>query len=429
MPPIAKPTARSRRDVIDTVIEWVTCLNCGRWELYENSGLTTPFNEITDDTDFTCGLCLLDTQLKEHADLFQSVNSDLSGLRDAHAASDTRFAKIEASLSASSRTMGQLTSDLKTLTTKLDDQAGLISNSVVSALRPELLQTSSELITTLVDTASTTIRADMEESQLQDLRRYNVVVFNIPESPNDTAGQQTLAEIFYACHLPHDIVFYRIGRTIPPPDARPRPYKVELRSVKQKSTLLQHISYLRQDRSVTLFARPDRTPKQQVAFQKAYEELQTRLQAGETNIVIRDYKVVSHPPRQSPPGPINAESSSRVGSLTPSTNSAVTLPVSSFPSRPPPRSSFTNVTAHVHHPRASPWRPPPVPSYRQANATRSQPMHSLSHPSGSGYHPPISDYPSLPRQTTTSGPLSSPYGNQYNYAIPHGSQRPFRTDY
>ena len=153
------------------------------------------------------------------------------------------------------------------------------------------------------------------EEREKENRKDNLIIYNVPESKSmnekdrtedEGKVQEIIKHFLPGSNSDHTVVdFFRLGRDKNPDKTRPIkvtlkknaniPGKV-LKAIKTTS-VLAHMPNIK-------FS-PDRSKSEREQYQVLVKELRNRKEAGETDIMIRDLKIVKRPP-----GPILAGSAS-----------------------------------------------------------------------------------------------------------------------
>ena len=173
----------------------------------------------------------------------------------------------------------------------------------------------------------------------KERRKLNVVVHNLPEqeTTNDPVDEKMQKDITSFCKIIKDELRLNIRvnkafRAGPKQSTRPRLLIVTLDSTDAKLELLKLSPQLRNsDQWRSLFINPDLTRKEREDGKKLRQELADRKGAGESNIYIRQGKIVKGPPqarrgslgpqdpRQSTTAPLSSGSASDATGQTVST--------------------------------------------------------------------------------------------------------------
>ena len=86
---------------------------------------------------------------------------------------------------------------------------------------------------------------------------------------------------------------FRIGKKIP---GKTRPIILKFKDEEQRMAILKNNKNLKlktkEDEEIKVFITTDKTPKQREIEQQLREEIKTRTAAGETDLVIRNEKIV-----------------------------------------------------------------------------------------------------------------------------------------
>lgn len=146
---------------------------------------------------------------------------------------------------------------------------------------------------------------DKLEAEEQTRRKQNVIVHGLPESDDNEVEQRTNDDLNQIAMLLNDlkcentmvIKAIRLGRrpeTITG-NGKPRPLKLVLGSEEQKTTLLgeaKNLKRIKEGLWKNIFIHKDQTPKERDALKTLLEELKTRSEAGETDIILVRGRIV-----------------------------------------------------------------------------------------------------------------------------------------
>jgi hypothetical protein len=154
---------------------------------------------------------------------------------------------------------------------------------------------------------TTEIREDRDEQCEIDKRRNCAIIQGLPEPTGDDGVNRKKQDEERIIDMLHEIqcddvsvnTVIRLGR-LPEADAKPRPVKIVLASEAQKEKVLSKAKNLKSKGSRGLdkiYIHQDRTPKQRRKRQQLVKELKDRQTAGEKDLVIVNYRIVTWKPR------------------------------------------------------------------------------------------------------------------------------------
>ena len=150
--------------------------------------------------------------------------------------------------------------------------------------------------------AAEAINAIREYSE-RERRKCNVVVYNLPESEVDTDAFTHVCKEGLKLNI-KIVKVQRLGRSA---STKARPLLVSVADLEEKLLILRNAHNLHHHKEFSnIFISPDRTRQERDAFRMLREELKRRKSNGESNLVIRNNKIVviSKPPNNNP-GPLN----------------------------------------------------------------------------------------------------------------------------
>ena len=141
---------------------------------------------------------------------------------------------------------------------------------------------------------------DREEEKLIEMKKTNIVYFNVPESNDESLSDRVkfdyekLKEIHEEDMIKHTDIqnIFRVGKKQENLD---RPLIVRFKSVEIKNEVLKQTADLKlrwNNEMRRIYASIDRTEKQRKEHSKLVKELKDRKEAGEVNLGIRDEKIV-----------------------------------------------------------------------------------------------------------------------------------------
>jgi len=144
---------------------------------------------------------------------------------------------------------------------------------------------------------------EKNEEEDRERRKNNVIIHGLPEPRAAEADDRKKEDCDRAQELLHklscdDVSVKRIARLGPPPtgsDNRPRPVKLDLSSAESCNKVLKQAKNLRsvpEDHWKNVFVQQDFTPKERAARRLLVQELKARKEAGETDLIIVNGKIV-----------------------------------------------------------------------------------------------------------------------------------------
>ena len=155
---------------------------------------------------------------------------------------------------------------------------------------------------------------DMLDERLErEKKKNNLIIFGVPEAPDDNKNKQGAERKQYdiekleklndglcdELNIETSMIdnIYRIGK-VSTNTNRPRPICIKLKNASDKYRLLNNAKRLREAQSgwqKEVYISLDYTKHQRELRKKAMDELKIRRDAGELNLVIRNFKVVTRP--------------------------------------------------------------------------------------------------------------------------------------
>ena len=152
-----------------------------------------------------------------------------------------------------------------------------------------------------VQEVNRSMEQNSEEKELIESKKRNLVYFNVPESTEDSPADRMkydfgkLEEAYKNEALAHNDIetLYRVGKR----GETNRPLIVKFKNDQTRSRILGSSSKLniKHDNEVRpIYVSIDRTPKQREEHKKLVEELKGRKRNGETDLVIRNNKIVKN---------------------------------------------------------------------------------------------------------------------------------------
>ena len=146
------------------------------------------------------------------------------------------------------------------------------------------------------------LKKDDVESQLREKKKNNLIFFNFPEDTFDTKDELLMDDYkkvkevcmpFVELKEKDILQLFRIGKKIP---GKTRPIIIKFKDEQQRMTILKNNKNLilttKDEEEVKVFITTDKTPKQRETELQLREEIKTRTAAGETDLVIRNEKIV-----------------------------------------------------------------------------------------------------------------------------------------
>ena len=154
------------------------------------------------------------------------------------------------------------------------------------------------------DDVQSQIKEVLYEHQEKEEKQQNVIIFNIPESKQDTDKKIELEDTDKAADIihflddsdtpPQDIIVTRIGRKRGEENPRPRPVKVTLTNTKQKDKILRNVRHLKHyTKHSRIGISHDKTRKEINEDRRLWAELKRKREADpDKDYVIFDKNVV-----------------------------------------------------------------------------------------------------------------------------------------
>ena len=138
------------------------------------------------------------------------------------------------------------------------------------------------------------------EYELIESKKCNIVYYNVPESSkNESADRMKddfdlIKKSYSETDIAHTDVtsIFRVGKK---DDNKARPVVVKYINLETKKRILngsENLKLLFNNESINIYVSVDRTPKQREEHKKLVTELKQRRDGGETDIVIRNDKIV-----------------------------------------------------------------------------------------------------------------------------------------
>ena len=257
-------------------LNWLSCDNCGRWEVYENTPLfrdNIKFdNNKISKMSFSCDICVLKQEISKLVD-------DNKALKEA--------------VEKCSCTMEESKSSYATAVLKIPSEIKEETHKSISILREEFQETVSNPL------SSSQIQQASDELNEIERRKNNVVVSGLIEGPDDLAefikftnDKHNLTQPFSPNYISSCA---RLGKKREDSNGK-RLLKITLNSTNSKRTLLNLHRFRKQDEHVPeIFVRPDLTKAQLANDKKLREEWQSK---GKANFMIRRGSIVPRPGTQ-----------------------------------------------------------------------------------------------------------------------------------
>ena len=139
-----------------------------------------------------------------------------------------------------------------------------------------------------------------DELSERNKRKCNIVVYNLPEPP--TTNSQSDTNCFLdICHGSLDlnvevIKSIRLGQK---QTSRPRSLLLKLSNEASRNQVLSQAPKLRFSSTWNqIYTQPDMTPTEREAYRKLQEEIKRRKSLGESNLIIRNGKIIRYVPKK-----------------------------------------------------------------------------------------------------------------------------------
>ena len=152
------------------------------------------------------------------------------------------------------------------------------------------------------------LETDKETKEIK-LKESNLCFFNIPESNSEDLQTNSIEDLNKIKIIlmnrvglkKGDIVnLKRVGSIKPTTDAKPRPLVITLSEMSKRLEILKlrdlTLSNDDSDAIIKIYVSPDRTLKQRELHKLLRKNIQERKELGETDLVIRNYKIVKIQP-------------------------------------------------------------------------------------------------------------------------------------
>ena len=220
--------------------------------------------------------------------------------------------------------------EIQAMTTKVEAQLSLFQTSVSSVVDAACQRETTEVTKSLTSYASVmtknldkqsktaedvvalkenlinlndTLESDAEKKLIK-LKDMNICLYNVPESPKTDPTESIKDDIIKLKQIldPHTKIekedvsqVWRVGEK-DPSKTRPAVMKFNNATTRMNVLKLRDLTYAKEGEedteTISIYTAPDRTIRQRKIHKKLVEELRQRKGAGETNIHIRNYKIV-----------------------------------------------------------------------------------------------------------------------------------------
>ena len=150
----------------------------------------------------------------------------------------------------------------------------------------------------VINTKMREYHVEEEEDELK--RSLNLILFSIPESGNGDGNERKeddkriVSEILQTIGS-ENITIESLTRLGPKPEertSRSRPIRIKLHSKEEKDSILAKAKNLRSTKFERIHIDLDLTPSQKAERKILVQELKTRKQQGETNLIIRGNRII-----------------------------------------------------------------------------------------------------------------------------------------
>lgn len=146
-------------------------------------------------------------------------------------------------------------------------------------------------------------REEKMEEEEKEKRKTNVIIHGLQEPSVSLSDDPREVDSALIQELMHKVScddvsvthMTRLGSP-PDPDAKPRPVKLELPSVESRNRVLRNAKNLKSSGDSPwgrVFVHQDLTPREREARRTLVQELKARKEAGETNLIIANGKIVT----------------------------------------------------------------------------------------------------------------------------------------
>ena len=258
----------------------IQCEMCGDWEHKQcakvSDELYVVLDKVPDNVKFFCTPCssVVPRVLKFYNDMndcTKVVNEKISFLENKLSQGLTNISK-------------QFSEQLKIIESKLADAPVVMDQ--------ETSQSQSKPVT--VDTASKIV----DEYRDREMRKSNIIIFNIPEPKSVDSAQWKKEDIAVINAIAEELGstaldFVGVVRLGAKSSDKNRPLKVQLNSLSQRRFLLMKAKELRKSKQFSnMYINPDLSYKERQALKELRQELVRRKTAGEKDIFIRRGQIV-----------------------------------------------------------------------------------------------------------------------------------------
>ena len=145
------------------------------------------------------------------------------------------------------------------------------------------------------------------EAKLKEIKSQNIMLFRLPESDHEAlnkAYQEDFNNVLDVIdpnnklEKPDILELHRIPKVKTPTTQTPRPIVVKLKSVELRNRMLQlrNLKCSKNNELFPVYTAPDRTKKEQQIHKELVNELKRRKSQGETDLFIRNGKLVEKQP-------------------------------------------------------------------------------------------------------------------------------------
>ena len=152
----------------------------------------------------------------------------------------------------------------------------------------------------------------MEEAEEKDKRKLNIIVSNLPESSKETLEERREEDRTRVGELverisdvpKEDIVNpVRLGQVQVGSKARPRLLRLEVKTEEAKKNIMRNVSKLNTGMTEAkdrIYINNDNTPRERERIKELKQELKTRTDSGETDLMIdyRGFRIVKRSDRR-----------------------------------------------------------------------------------------------------------------------------------
>jgi hypothetical protein len=164
---------------------WVQCVRCERWEIYENTGLAGKFNALTvGKLDFLCRLCGLENMIEDLRAENVSLKNKLTSLEKEHSGGVKSY---------SSAVRGEMEKSREELR---NEMIALVKNKVSEELACEYPDTK-EVENLVAKAVATKSEEDIEI----DRRKNNIIVYRAQMSPAKDPADRVVADNLFLKEL------------------------------------------------------------------------------------------------------------------------------------------------------------------------------------------------------------------------------------